>query len=213
MKKAGFVKKIIRKAINRVCQYISEDTQFLCELNKYKRWEIGQYTYGHPSGSPTIIYFAENVKLKIGKFCSFADNVTIMLGVHHPTNWITTYPLNVFLFKNPKRHDGYPTAKGDVFLGNDIWIATGATILSGVTVGNGAVIATGSIVTKDVPPYCIVAGNPAKVIRKRFSDDVIEKLESIKWWDWPIEKIQGEQNNLQSDKIEDFLDRHYISIN
>ncbi|MCY7333502.1 MAG: CatB-related O-acetyltransferase [Pseudanabaena sp. CAN_BIN31] len=210
MKRAGLIKKFLKKAIHRIYRYICEDTQFLCELNEYKRWEIGSYTYGHPIGSPKVVYFGENAKLKIGKFCSFAGNVTITLGGYHPTNWVTTYPLNVFLFENPVHQEGHSVAKGDVVFGNDVWVATGTMILSGITIGNGAIIAASSVVTKDVPPYCIVAGNPAKIIRKRFSDDVIKKLEAIKWWDWPIEKIQAEVKNLQSDRIEDFLDKHFI---
>jgi virginiamycin A acetyltransferase len=208
MKKSSSAKRLLRKAIYRFYRWLCEDTQFLSELNQYKGWNIGEYTYGN-SGSPKIIHFGENVRLKVGKFCSFAEDVTIVLGGYHPTHWLTTYPLNVFLFEEPKPHDGYPAAKGDVVIGSDVWVANGATILSGVTVGNGAIIAANSVVTKDVSPYSIVAGNPAKVIRKRFSDDIIEKLENIKWWDWPVEKIQSEAKNLQSDKIEEFLERYF----
>lgn len=102
---------------------------------------------------------------------------------------------------------GHPHCKGDVIIGNDVWIGNNALILSGVTVGNGAVIASKAVVTKDVPPYSIVAGNPGRIVRHRFAPAIIKRLEEIKWWDWPIEKIRQVIPLLCSDFIDKFLEQ------
>jgi acetyltransferase-like isoleucine patch superfamily enzyme len=132
--------------------------------------------------------------LKIGKFCSIAARVTIALGGNHRSDLVTTYPFIAFVADWPEAEclsgeDVAAVSKGDVIIGNDVWIGYGVMILSGVTIGDGAVIGAGSVVTKDVEPYSIVAGNPARLIRKRFNDETIRKLLEIKWWDWPPEKI------------------------
>lgn len=148
---------------------------------------IGEYTYGKP-----ILYiWSADTKLTIGKFCSIADNVKIIMGGNHRTDWISTYPFSDFthIFKNGKRVLGHPTTKGDIIIGNDVWIANDVTILSGVIIGDGAVIGTGTLVSKSIDPYEIVVGNPMIKIRKRFSEEQIERLLKIKWWDWSIEKI------------------------
>ena len=144
--------------------------------------KIGEHTYG--AESMKVQQWGEGAKLYIGKFCSIAGKVEVMLGGNHRVDWITTYPFG-HVSKNafPKYSgEGHPATKGDVNIGNDVWIGDGATILSGVTIGDGACIGTKSLVTKNVPPYTIVGGNPAKVIKKRFSDDIIEKLLEAKWW-------------------------------
>jgi acetyltransferase-like isoleucine patch superfamily enzyme len=162
-------------------------------LRKYK---IGKMTYGQPL--PRVIEFADNNSaLVIGNFCSIAENVTIMLGGEHHTDWITTYPLYL-AFRNPK-----PSvySKGGVTIGHDVWIGKDALILSGVTIGNGAIIGAGAVVTKNVEPYSIVAGNPAKMIKKRFDQETIDTLETIQWWNWPISKVKENADILQSDDI------------
>ena len=141
---------------------------------RYRKHEIGAYTYGTP-----LIYGGReedilNVsKLKIGKFCSIADGVVIYLGGYHRTDWITTYPLNQ-MFKGYEHIKDNVISKGDVIIGNDVWIANKSTILSGVKISDGAVIGTNSVVTKSVGPYSIVAGNPAMEIRKRFDEKTIK---------------------------------------
>ena len=154
-------------------------------LEKYpKRYmdvvEIGEFTYG----KPIVRKFDNTTMLKIGKFCSIADDVEIILGGEHHTDRITTYPFDVLI-------DGDPTAsKGDVIIGNDVWIGENVTILSGVVIGDGAVIGAGSVVSSDVYSYAVMAGNPAKRIRWRMNDIVkCERVWRTKWWDWPLEKI------------------------
>ena len=146
---------------------------------------IGEFSYG----TPDIKHWGEDSTLTIGKFCSIAEQVTILVGGEHRTEWLTTYPFNS-LVPEYASHRGHPKTKGDVVIGNDVWIGLGATILSGVRIGDGAVIGARSLVSRNVPPYAIVAGNPAKVIRQRFSDAVIARLLEIKWWDWPTGRIE-----------------------
>ncbi len=136
-----------------------------------------------------------------------ASQVTfIMNGANHLTNALTTYPFAIFGNGWERAMDGktYPN-KGDITIGNDVWIGYNATIMAGVTIGDGAIIATNSTVIKDVAPYSIVGGNPAIEVKKRFSDDKIEQLLVLKWWDWDPEKITKNLSCLtgnQLDRIE-----------
>jgi len=173
---------------------------FLKDDKRYVQYEIGEYTYGKPN----VLAHDEDTRLKIGKFCSIAMDVTILLGGEHYTNRITTYPLGGF-FDQVGGEENYARSKGDVIIGNDVWIGHGAMILSGVSIGHGAVIAANATITKDVPPYAIVGGNPARLIRYRFSEDAICSLLAIAWWDWPIRKIRANISELLSDDIVRFL--------
>lgn len=166
-------------------------------------YEIGNYTYG----TPEVLSYGEGARLRIGKFCSIAVKVQILLGGEHRPDWVTTYPFPPLSSDWPEAAgiEGTPVSKGDVVIGNDVWIGHGATILSGVTIGDGAVVGAMAVVTKDVPDYAIVAGNPARVIRMRFDDATIERLLDLKWWDWPRERIAASVADLCSDRIEDFL--------
>ena len=196
------------KVHRRYDEYFNrDDTIVLKDLDRHKGWEIGEYSYGNMTKSPKIVYFGEECKLKIGNYCSFGEDVWIVLGGEHRTDWVTTYPFSV-LFDGAEDIPGHPRSKGDIVIGNDVWVCTGAMIMSGVTVGNGAVIAARSVVTKDVSPYTIVAGNPARPINKRFPDDLIEGLEQIKWWDWPVEKIRGEFSGMLTANVKEFVDKH-----
>lgn len=176
---------------------------FLNKNKLYADYEIGEYTYGNP----IVLAHDKNTRLKIGRFCSIAKDVTIMLGGEHHTNWVTTYPFGDF-FNELDRRESYAKSKGDVTIGNDVWIGHGAMILSGVSIGHGAVIAANSTVTKNVPPYAIVGGNPAKIIRYRFNENQIRQLLKIEWWNWSIEKILDNCSDLLSDDISDFLSKY-----
>ncbi len=199
-----FVMKAYKAVKNR---YLNETpTIFLNKNPKYRNWQIGDYTYGSPDGSPLVVYSGEKSKLVIGKFCSIAHNVIIFLGGNHRPDWITTYPFSVF-FTEASHIPGQPTTRGDVIIGNDVWIGEGATIMSGVTIGNGAVIASKCLVTKDVPPYTIVGGNPSKTIRKRFDDETIDRLQASQWWDWSIDKILSHADLMLNNDPNLFLDQ------
>lgn len=154
-----------------------------------KGWSVGDRTYG----SPTVIDHNGRGHLTIGKFCSIAEGVTILLGGEHRHDWITTYPFagaDHIRWEGAGELDGRGTSKGPVWIGSDVWIGYGALILSGVRVGHGAVIGARAVVASDVGPYAMVAGNPARVIKYRFSDTGIKSLLRIAWWDWPDEKIE-----------------------
>ncbi|MCS6173194.1 Vat family streptogramin A O-acetyltransferase [Shewanella baltica] len=160
---------------------------------------VGDYTYYDDPAGPerfesNVLYHFDFIgdKLIIGKFCAIAKDVKfIMNGANHQVSGFSTYPFYIFgngwekVMPNPA---DLPH-KGDTCIGNDVWIGYNATIMPGVKIGHGAIVASQSVVTKDVPPYAVVGGNPATVIKLRFEQDVIDKLVAIAWWDWPIEKI------------------------
>lgn len=199
----GLIYKIFR---SRKKEIIIEDHFYSKDFFNDTSYVFGEYTYGKPK----VLEWGEGTHLTVGKFCAIAKNVHIFLGGNHRTDWITTYPFSALTneFPEAKHIKGHPTTKGNVTIGNDVWIGYGAVILSGVTIGDGAVIGAFSVVTKNVNPYEIVAGNPAKVIRKRFNDEVISHLLEIAWWNWPINKISSEINFLCNDEVSEFIIRN-----
>lgn len=184
---------------------------FLKNIIKNPNIIVGDYTYYDDFES--VENFEKNVKyhfdftgdkLIIGKFCMIASDVKfIMNGANHLTNAISAYPFAIFGedWHNAMEGKSYPV-KGDITIGNDVWLGHNATIMAGVTIGDGAIIATNATVTKDVAPYSIVGGNPAQVIRKRFSDEVISELLAIQWWHWDIAKITQHVQLLTSNDFE-----------
>jgi virginiamycin A acetyltransferase len=177
------------------------------KFNNYIKYTVGKYTYG----APIVKDWHQGTTLKIGDFCSIAENVTILLGGNHPVNWVSSFPFGAIFEEFQGRCGEYPEkmSKGDVIIGNDVWIGLNATILSGITIGDGVIIAANAVVTKNVEPYAIVGGNPAKLIKKRFSDEAISKLLVIKWWNWEIDKIKDNLDLILSDRIETFIDQHF----
>lgn len=143
----------------------------------------GSFTYGRPR-----VFTWGITDVNIGKFCSMSSGINIVGGEHN-VSWVSTFPLRD-RFQLPGRgRDGHPKSKGPICIGNDVWIGMGVTILSGVNIGDGSVVAAQSVVTKDVPPYTIVAGNPAKIIKYRFDQETIQALLRIQWWNWDLKKI------------------------
>lgn len=159
---------------------------------------VGDYTYY--DDFEDVHNFEKNVKylfdftgdkLIIGKFCMIASDVTfIMNGANHLTDAISTYPFEIFGngWEKAMEEKSYPV-KGNTVIGNDVWIGYNATIMPGIQVGDGAIIATNSTVVKNLAPYSVVGGNPSKEIRKRFSEEHIETLLNVKWWNWDVETI------------------------
>ncbi|WP_397445280.1 CatB-related O-acetyltransferase [Polaribacter sp. R77954] len=180
---------------------------FLKNIIKNPNIIVGDYTYY--DDFEEVSNFEKNVKyhfnfigdkLIIGKFCMIASDATfIMNGGNHLTKATSAYPFAIFggAWQDAMEGKTYPT-KGDTIIGNDVWIGYDATIMPGVSIGDGAIVASKSIVTKDVEPYSIVGGNPARLIKKRFSEDTILRLLQIKWWDWNIEKITKNVEKLTS---------------
>ncbi|HEX6965492.1 MAG TPA: Vat family streptogramin A O-acetyltransferase [Gemmatimonadaceae bacterium] len=160
---------------------------------------IGDYTYyDDPDDAENfernVLYHFPFIgdKLIIGKFCALARGVKfIMNGANHKLSGISTYPFQIFGngWEKVMPKPGDLPFKGDTIVGNDVWIGYDALVMPGVAIGNGAIVASRSVVTSDVPAYTIVGGNPAKPVKQRFAPDVIDVLQSIAWWDWPIEKI------------------------
>lgn len=160
---------------------------------------VGDYTYYDDPDGPenfesNVLYHFPFIgdKLIIGKFCAIAKGVTfIMNGANHKVSGFSTYPFQIFAngWEKVMPKAGELPYKGDTQIGNDVWIGYDATIMPGVTVGHGAIIASKSVVTKDVPAYSVVGGNPAEVIKHRFEQRTIEQLLDIAWWDWTAEKI------------------------
>lgn len=185
---------------------------FIKNVVKNPNIEIGDYTYyDDPDGAEeferhvTHHYAFLGDRLIIGKFCAIAKGVEfVMNGANHRMGSVTTYPFNIM-------GNGWEKAtpalsdlpfKGDTVVGNDVWIGENVTILPGVHIGDGAIIAACAVVAKDVPPYTIVGGNPAKAIRKRFDDELIAYLLELKWWNWPAEKIFENMDTLCSADLE-----------
>lgn len=159
---------------------------------------IGRFTYGVEN--LTIRQWNEGAALKIGNFCSLANNIIIFLGGNHRTDWITTFPFGHIYQDELGGSDilGHPSTKGNVVIGNDVWVGSGVTIMSGVHIGDGAVLSANACVVKDVAPYHIVGGNPAKSLKQRFGDDIVEILLRLKWWDLPLENIKNIMKILSS---------------
>ena len=166
--------------------------------------DIGEYTYGVPT---VHAWYDRSARLTIGRYCSIGGGVDILLGGNHRTDWITTSPLPAFYGRTAGGLDlaDCECGRGDVSIGNDVWIGQNATILSGVTIGDGAIIGACSVVTRDVPPYGVCVGNPGRVVRKRFADDTIERLLQLRWWDWDDERVAGMADVLLSGNVEALL--------
>lgn len=176
---------------------------------------VGDYTmYNDFRDDPTLFeqnnvlyhYPINDDKLIIGKFCSIACGTKFLFNsANHRMNSLSTYPFPLFFEEwGLDRQDVADSwdNKGDIIIGNDVWIGYEAVIMAGVTIGDGAIVGTRAVVTKDVPPYTIVGGVPARPIKKRFSEETIEKLLELQWWDWPPEKLAENIDLIQKGCIE-----------
>jgi acetyltransferase-like isoleucine patch superfamily enzyme len=168
------------------------------------RLTIGRHTYGKPK---VRWYDGDNGSVRIGAFCSLADDIVITIGGNHLIDWPSTYPFRIKLGLTEGYTSGYPGTKGDIEIGNDVWIGRGARILSGVHIGHGAVIGAYAVVSKEVRPYAIVVGNPAREVRRRFTDDQVDAMLAIAWWDWTEERIRQNIEYLNQPDIDGFIQR------
>ncbi|MFV8332949.1 CatB-related O-acetyltransferase [Flavobacterium sp. ZT3P35] len=185
---------------------------FLKNIIKNPNIVVGDYTYyddfedtANFEKNVKYLFDFNNDQLIIGNFCMIASDVKfIMNGANHLTHTISSYPFSIFGngWQEAMKGKEYPN-KGNIVVGNDVWIGYNATIMAGVTIGDGAIIAANATVVKNVEPYTIVGGNPAKIIRKRFSETHIKLLLEIQWWNWSIEKITENVQLLTSTTVED----------
>ncbi len=177
---------------------------------------VGDYTMYHDVARDPRQFERNNVlyrypvnrdRLVIGKFCSIASGVRFLFtAAHHALGSLSTYPFPIFFEEWGLRGEDVTAAwdrRGDLVIGNDVWIGYEAVLFSGVTVGDGAIIGARAVVTKDVPPYAVVGGVPARILRYRFPDDVIAALLRLRWWDWPEARIRAHLADLQAGRLQD----------
>ena len=182
-----------------------EGTVFLKPAITHARMQVGAYTYASAFDPPEdwaarlapYLFEFSPERLIIGKFCQIADGVQfITASANHRYDGISSYPFAIF---GGGPRDGRPSMPGpgrDTVIGNDVWIGQGARILPGVTLGDGVIVGAGAVVAGDVPPYSIVTGNPAQVVRARFSAEDVHKLQKIAWWEWSIETILAHEAEI-----------------
>lgn len=175
---------------------VGDFTMYNDFVNDPRQFEKNNVLYHYP---------INHDKLKIGKFCSIACGAKFLFNsANHTMKSLSTYPFPIFFEEWGLDVRDITSAwdnKGNIVIGNDVWIGYEAVIMAGVTIGDGAIIGTRAVVTKNVPPYTIVGGVPAKEIRKRFSEEMIAHLLNVKWWDWPIEKISQNIEAIKAGKL------------
>jgi len=188
---------------------------FLKNFVKASNIHVGEYTYFDDRNhgpekfeeyNVLYNYDFSKVKLIIGKFCAIAAETRFIMTGDHKLDSITTYPFPIFKQGWEDAFNVYDLpVKGDIVIGHDVWLGYDCLIKNGVSIGNGAIVATRAVVVKDVPAYSIVAGNPAKVVKMRFDDRTISRLQKIAWWNWDIEKINRNLSllcHLDIDRLE-----------
>jgi len=159
-----------------------------------------------------IISWSDDYHVYLGKYNSIGRDCNFFLHANHRVDWVTTSS-QLWGPVTPEIADmhmkmGHPTCKGNINVENDVWIGAKSTIMSGVKIGNGAIVGSSSVVTKDVPPYAIVVGNPAKIVKYRFTEDQIGSLLKISWWDWSEDKIKEMAMTMWSNNIEKFIEEN-----
>jgi virginiamycin A acetyltransferase len=180
---------------------------FLRPLVRSPNVEVGEYTYYDSHGDPlaferdAVLYAFGPERLIIGRFCAIASDVRFLMpGANHADLGPSTFPFGVFGPPWDTTMDIVMSApsRGDTVVGHDVWLGYSALVLPGVTIGHGAVVAAASVVASDVPPYAVVGGNPARVIRSRFSEEDVERLLRAAWWNWPIELVTQSARAIMS---------------
>ena len=191
----------LRRALNRaessialqerVQQHLADGTLVMGNMSYY---------------APNIVkYEGDTGRVIIGNFASVAPDADFYVGGLHRTEWVSQYGLRAMLDLPGAHEDGFTHGRGDIVVGSDTWVTNGCTVMSGVTIGDGAVVGTKAVVAKDVRPYAIVVGNPAREIGRRFSDEQVDALLRIRWWDWPTELVKERVDALSSPDVDAFI--------
>ena len=197
----GWIQRFLEKRAKRVIRKLPKIERGVVRFKqRYPGYEIGRGSYG----LPLVHDWQEGSTLRIGAYCSIAEGVQIFLGGHHRADWVTTYPFPA-LVAQASHIQEFSGTHGDVTVGSDVWLCSNCTLLSGVTIGHGAIVAAGALVTKDVEPYAVVGGNPARFLRWRFPEEQREQLLASAWWQWPEAELHGLGDKLCSTDIEGFL--------
>ena len=181
---------------------LGENYAELRRLQRAGRVSFGAHSYGFPKITSHV---HDSTCLHVGNYTSIAEGSTILLGGEHPTDRVTVYPHRIMMTMDGAGTDGFPKSTGHVVIGSDVSICEGALQLSGVTIGDGAIVGAGAVVTRDVPPYAIVGGSPARALRYRFDEAQIEALLEIRWWDWPEAKVRRAVPLLADRDIDAFI--------
>lgn len=191
----------LRRVLNKLIQpWRAPGPSLMAANSAYEAFQIGRWTYGWPE----VHRWRSTQQLSIGSFCSIATGVKILLGGEHRADFVSTFPFGQFFGVGDA--NAHEFSRGDVIIGNDVWIGNGALILSGTRIGDGAVIGAYSLVKGEIPPYAIAVGNPARVVRYRFSPAIVDQLLRIRWWDWDDDSIKRRATELMSENIAAFLD-------
>lgn len=195
----------IQALVRRVCLVLKGQDEY-ARRHRLVQEDVPSIGRG-TCGSPRVDTFrGSQCRVMNENWCSIGLDVVFVAGGVHPRSWVSTFPFRA-QFGLPGAHeDGMPSSRGDIVVGPDVWIGTGAMLMSGVTVGAGAIIAARAVVTRNVPPYAIVGGIPARVLGHRFSPKTIERLIETRWWDWSEERIKEAVPLLSSEDVEEFLD-------
>ena len=176
----------IKSFFSLIKKFLCPPSQFMSMNPAYSKYSVGSWSYGFPK----VYDSGSGAKLSIGKYCGFGEEVMILLSDEHNTRSVSSYPFNTFW--GTER----PWSKGNIEIGNDVWVGNRATIMSGVIIGDGAVIGAGAVVAKDVPAYAVAVGNPAQVVKYRFSQETIDYLLKLQWWKWNHKKVMDNREFL-----------------
>ena len=179
---------------------IGEEIAEMRRLQRAGRLVLGTRSYGRPR-ILTDVHGRE--RLIVGNYSGLDG--TWILGMNHGPRRVSWFPLRIHL-EMEGNYDDYPVPMGDTIVGNDVWTTENCLVMSGVKIGDGAIVAAGAVVTKDVPPYAIVGGNPAKLIRYRFTEEQIAALLEIRWWDWPEDHVRAAVPYLESEDVDAFIE-------
>jgi acetyltransferase-like isoleucine patch superfamily enzyme len=207
----GALRDVLGRPLDKLLDRVGERRGRLAEqaveehLYSSERLSMGRCSYGDPL---VATFPGDTAWVRVGAFCSIGPEVILMDGGDHRVDWISTFPFRAYLKLPGAYSDGHPRSRGDVEIGNDVWIGRGARVRSGVTIGDGAVIGAYSVVTRDVRPYAVVVGAPAREVRRRFSEEQVAALQQIAWWEWPMEAIEESVGGLCGDDIDGFIREH-----